>query len=800
VFSSDSEHDEKAASVRTEDLDAPEIGSAAQEMALILHTSGTTHVPKLIRITRANLLASLDLQQQYWRGGWQAGEASLGTLPLSHLFGLYAELLQCYRSRGRYIFCAANPHQVIEALQRYEGEITRLFTVPWMLQQLFDMPGGTQALQQIRYVLAGGAALADDLGEQLAASGIRVIQGYGMTELGTGFMGEVGGGDWRDMSPLIPAQFWHLEDGTGQLVIHADCPTLSTAPPRQAFPTADLFHRSAGGYRYVGRVDDILVHTTGEKSNALVIEHMLLTRLSTLIEHAAVVGAGRLRLACILLWRHSPSAADHQALLLGIAEINAELASHSQLHSDLLLLLSPAQAHRLPLTGKKTVARAKAASEFQAELAQLYAGAMQAQAGETIESFFERPQDLDPLVSLFDQGLDSLGAARLGMHIAELYPDRALAFNLVYQYPTLHGLKNYLQGSAIASREPPVFPPHRTSQTAHARQDYPPPRRVLLTGATGFIGRYLVEELLLCKQVEHVHCLIRRNPGGLSSDARVTYHTGYDFGDPRLGLHSEVHGALLDEVDTVIHAAWPVDFNASYEQLAESTLASVRHLIEFARRGDKSLHFLSSVSTIMMHPTKPHVDEEWPLPTAAACLPLGYAQTKWEAEHLLIRSGVRHKIYRLAEISAHSVTGRWNTHDHVPILLEVSRALGCAPVFPQPIDWVPVDVACRALVELMTVPDVDVHHIANPHTRRPESLSCAMPCAPMSQWLELAHPHLSTHPRFAALWAFLHELVAWSGRLTTLSADATCAYSPALAECAPIGDDYLKRLLLQQSH
>ena len=465
----------------------------------------------------------------------------------------------------------------------------------------------------------------------------------------------------------------------------------------------------------------------------------------------------------------------------------ARVSNSRTLSQQLLLLLTPEQAQRLPLTGKKTVARNKAEAEFERELAQLYAGSTAREAGKTIESFFPRPQDLDPDVSLFDQGLDSLDAAFFGTHIASLYPDRDLPVNLVYQYPTLNSLKRHLEGCSIVPREPPVFPPYRQARVQRAARHFPAPRQILLTGATGFIGRHLVEELLRYTGVEHLHCPVRCATADLPMDARVTYHEGYDFADPRLGLYQHVHDALLNRVDTVIHAAWPVNFNATYAQMSEPALASVRHLIRFSRHDDKSLHFLSSVATVMMHPTKKRVDEEWPLPKATACVPIGYAQTKWEAEHLLIRSGVRHKIYRLAEISAHSAKGRWNARDHIPVLMEASRTVGCVPELPQPIDWVPVDIACRALAELMTVPGLNVHHIANPNARPARTVRFGMPSAPLPQWLTLARPHLSSLPRLAALWPFLHDLVTWTDSLTTLNADATCALSPSLAACPPIG-------------
>ena len=141
-----------------EDAPAAEIGCPTQEIALILHTSGTTNLPKLVPFTLANLRASLALQLRRWGRAWSDRDASLGALPLFHAFGLTCELLCCYRLRSRYYFCNPNPNDMLARLRREGGRITHLFTVPWMLQQLLDAPSGLAALKQLRFVIVGGAA------------------------------------------------------------------------------------------------------------------------------------------------------------------------------------------------------------------------------------------------------------------------------------------------------------------------------------------------------------------------------------------------------------------------------------------------------------------------------------------------------------------------------------------------------------------------------------------------------------------------------------------------------------------
>src|SRR5262249_44223373 len=143
--------------------------------------------------------------------------------------GLISEVLHTYRIQSRYYFASSNPVDQLELLREQQGSVTLFFTVPWMLRQLLDLPGGSEALKRLRFVVVGGALVGEDLGERLRGAGIRLVQNYGMTELGPAFLGPLDGGDWRDLHPVVPERFFHLENGSGQLVVHPDCPTLCTS-------------------------------------------------------------------------------------------------------------------------------------------------------------------------------------------------------------------------------------------------------------------------------------------------------------------------------------------------------------------------------------------------------------------------------------------------------------------------------------------------------------------------------------------------------------------------------------------
>jgi long-subunit acyl-CoA synthetase (AMP-forming) len=333
--------------------------------AVILHTSGTTSSPKLVRFTRDTLLTSLSFEQAAWGGLWTGRDANLGWLPLYHAFGLISELLYAYRVKSRYYFSEANARVMLAHLE--QDPITLFSSVPWMLEQIVRLPGGLAALARLRWVVVGGAATSEELGQQLVAAGVRLVQQYGMTELGA-TLRSYPGGDWQELFPVIPARYWSLESATGQLMVHADCPISS------GLATRDTFLRAAsGGLRYRNRVDDVLVHANGEKSNAPEIERLMLARAGAVIDQLIVAGSGRRRPACLALWkRHPATDGDRGTLRWAIEETNRELPRHSHLHHQLVLELVPSDRARIPFSAKGTVIRKAVEEVFRNNLDQLY--------------------------------------------------------------------------------------------------------------------------------------------------------------------------------------------------------------------------------------------------------------------------------------------------------------------------------------------------------------------------------------------------------------------------------------------
>ena len=246
--------------------------------------------------------------------------------------------------------------------------------------------------------------------------------------------------------------------------------------------------------------------------------------------------------------------------------------------------------------------------------------------------------------------------------------------------------------------------------------------RVLLTGATGFLGPYLLRSLL--DQTGAVYTVLVRaaDPAAARErlradlvaaglydartaeafDARVNGVCG-DLASPRLGLSDRAWLQLAETIDTIVHnGAW-VDYILDYETLRPSNVEGTRELLELARESSrKQLHFVSS-TTIFGWTAKRELLERDPNPEMAG-LDFGYAQTKWVSEQLVLQAreqGVEARIYRPAFLTA-STAGLGHSTDIVVRLLSFMIKYGVAPNADIQLSFMPVDIAAHNIAAVMT--------------------------------------------------------------------------------------------------
>jgi long-subunit acyl-CoA synthetase (AMP-forming) len=94
--------------------------------------------------------------------------------------------------------------------------------VPYILQEIVNLPDPHvfDTLKQLKFIASAGVQLPEKLGNLLSENGVRVIQGYGMTECGVAMIGDTRE-SWKYMR-LVPssgAQMRKMEENVYELVI-----------------------------------------------------------------------------------------------------------------------------------------------------------------------------------------------------------------------------------------------------------------------------------------------------------------------------------------------------------------------------------------------------------------------------------------------------------------------------------------------------------------------------------------------------------------------------------------------------
>jgi nucleoside-diphosphate-sugar epimerase len=205
-------------------------------------------------------------------------------------------------------------------------------------------------------------------------------------------------------------------------------------------------------------------------------------------------------------------------------------------------------------------------------------------------------------------------------------------------------------------------------------------RTVLLTGASGVVGRAVLRRL----RDFDVVCLVHRSP---VRGPDVTAVPG-DIARPMFGLAGRAYAELAARVDAVIHCAAVTDFNRTDGSLEAVNITGTEHVAAFAAAAKAVLYH---VSTAFVHTTAAGERGR----TA-----VGYASSKSAAEQIVRSSGVRHVILRPSVVIGDSGTGEIAAFQG---LHQVAAGLfaGIVPMIPfdpgWPIDFVPADVVADTI-------------------------------------------------------------------------------------------------------
>jgi thioester reductase-like protein len=248
---------------------------------------------------------------------------------------------------------------------------------------------------------------------------------------------------------------------------------------------------------------------------------------------------------------------------------------------------------------------------------------------------------------------------------------------------------------------------------------------VLLTGATGFLGPFLLRSLL--DQTDAAYTVLVRaadsaaarerlktdlEAAGLYDSrtaeafaARVNVVCG-DLASPRLGLSDRAWGQLAETTDTIVHnGAW-VDYVLDYDALRAANVEGTRELLRLACAAQRKQFSFVSSTTIFGFTDKRFLLEQDSNPEMTGLVDFGYAQTKWVSEQLVLQAreqGLDARIYRPAFLTA-STGGLGHSTDIVVRLLSFMIKYGVAPDADIQLSFMPVDIAAHNMATVMAAP------------------------------------------------------------------------------------------------
>jgi amino acid adenylation domain-containing protein/thioester reductase-like protein len=330
--------------------------------------------------------------------------------------------------------------------------------------------------------------------------------------------------------------------------------------------------------------------------------------------------------------------------------------------------------------------------------------------------------------SFFELGANSLHLARLALGLWSRF-GVSVPIHQLFEVPHVAGTAQMIEAarrSDIPRDEPgdlgEVLAQTTLDESIRAADDLPraawnSPEHILLTGATGYLGAFLLKELIE-RTGATVWCLVRAGSAGEGKariretmrgyriwddrfDERIEAVAG-DLAEPLLGVGDDGFARLAGMIDAIYHCGALVNFVYPYSALKPANVDSVADVLRLAVTGRlKAVHYISSID-VFLHTgrDRPYLENEPLVPLEA---PEAYARSKWAGDHLTRAGrerGIPTTIYRPGMMMSHSRTGATQTSDYLLLQIKGLLEFGVVPDMDYLFDAIPIDYAARAIAHI----------------------------------------------------------------------------------------------------
>ncbi|KAI0449288.1 hypothetical protein F5B21DRAFT_51707 [Xylaria acuta] len=750
----------------------------------VLHTSGSTGLPKPIVARTVNISNYILRHLKTKLGKWQDSNYWLTEceervkrlfipMPLFHAAALYT-FFYCsvYRTITTVLAISEKPLSVDLVIECIENvDLQGIFLPPSVLEDMSHSEDSMSRLRKLNLVFFGGGHLAREAGDRLVKHKVPIFNLINTTEFGSlplyfhqepgswayfKFNSEIFGADWRPS-----------HDGSHELVMvrkDKKKPGLQgffyTFPDLDEYSTRDLYKRHPtlpDFWIYYGRADNIIVFSNGEKLNPVTIEEIVQDHPS--VQGALVIGSNRFQAGLLLEPVGQLKDEDEQNFIDNIWPLienaNSITVAHGQISRELVAVTTPIKPFLR--SGKGSIQRATTVQLYAEEIDNLYKRAenrsrlaiteIEMSSEECLAAFISKNfeplgRKIDSNTNFFTAGVDSLQVinASRSLRASLGVGPTILSARTFYRNPTPRRLAQFIfhmtandgaecvngeeeEDKGIAKTLYERYTRNLIAGKAGRPEAPSDNQTILLTGSTGALGSYLLDQLVRNPAIKTVVCLNRAADGGarqqenqmnsrgLTQDLEHTNKAEYlhaDLSDYRFGLEEDVYNSLLKRVHRIIHNAWPVNFNISTETF-EPQLRGVRHLADFAATAGHRVAaaFISSIGTVHhWDPNNGPVPEQrmddWSLPSNS------YGLSKMAGSLILDEAAVVGDFpvasIRVGQIAGPEANaGTWNRNEWFPSIIASSLYMG---VLPQDlgsnnrVDWVPIERVARLVLDV----------------------------------------------------------------------------------------------------
>ena len=260
---------------------------------------------------------------------------------------------------------------------------------------------------------------------------------------------------------------------------------------------------------------------------------------------------------------------------------------------------------------------------------------------------------------------------------------------------------------------------------------------ILLTGATGFLGIHLLDNLVSDTKA-NVYCLIR---GEVHSENRLKQMLDFYFrgkhanlinkrifvlnGDITLenfGLGKEEYEQLGEKIDNVINSAALVKHYGDYSLFEEVNVKGAERLIDFCKKYNCMLNHISTISVVGDYEGKEKFTEN-DLYIGQDCSFNVYVESKFEAEKKIfeeIGHGLKANVFRIGNLTGRNSDGHFQSnikenafYNKIKSIIELGEI--SEEVLDTDLEFSPVDLSSKMIIELLKVKEAEgkVFHVYN---------------------------------------------------------------------------------------